>query len=759
MMGWRCICLLSIPCAAAAAPNATFGALADHVVWARINDTGSYDWPGSTLRHFTPVEAFDLLRGRHVLVLGNSVARHVVIALHLLIRGRAPEVHRIKIGGHALPAVESSVWERHGAASAELTPKQKYVSDACRHPNENMSAAAATVNCCVARRKASNYSFILTYAFTATPSEPQIRKSLGLWAEGAHCASSLAPDYVVLCLTQTDVVAFRALARQSAALRKRHPRTTFVLVTPPHVKGSTGLMLRAFDLAAVAESKPFDGVVALPLGESTARGINARVLKHDADNDHHFADAGRLFEVEMLLNAFSIASAAEPDRAATQEPAPWWFADKDARCYVGRYADLTRHFCAGGRCDLQKARDHYREHGRHEGRKYGCGDSSPAIVSSATSGRANSTNGTNGTAGPVVLFCADLVHSDGAWMHAFRSFLTLIVRSRKELPPGTRIHALLPQTVSVDGAVTNLPSVHLQLFNNESLHELARAAGFTFHRQAAGGCNSTACDLRIGTSKYTCATQFGREAPPLPLDSAACQRRHSATFCLALHHQQLWEVLRHRLKQLGSNETFRVSLPVYARSASPLNGACAAYPDACREVQRHVRLADTSAELDAYRRSRARSGGDWSSCQGSEGYAFVRWPLTGLNGTRTLVDFDGKRKWSGGVGEERMPPVGAAFPGGYPFHRLAADLVGIADGTYGLRCLHVNVFFSSKAPDTSDACLRDHRKCRAVDLAAVDPVHWESKQADQVLRIFARLAPGLQLCGNQPLRRVHCPAD
>ena len=49
--------------------------------------------------------------------------------------------------------------------------------------------------------------------------------------------------------------------------------------------------------------------------------------------------------------------------------------------------------------------------------------------------------------------------------------------------------------------------------------------------------------------------------------------------------------------------------------------------------------------------------------------------------------------------------------------------------------------------------------CRAVDLAAADPVHWESKQADQVLRIFARLAPGLQLCGNQPLRRVHCPAD
>ena len=334
MMGWRCIVLLSIECtaalegigtmrlllgaaASAAAPtNATYGALADRVIWARANNTASYTWPNGRLRHFTPVEAFDLLRGRHVLVLGNSVARHVVIALHWLIRGRAPDAHRIRIGSHALPALESSVWDKHGAASAELTPQQKYVTDACRHANENMDVAAATVNCCVARRKASNYSFILTYAFTATPSEPQIRRRLGLWAGRANCASSLAPDYVVLCLTQTDVVAFRALARQCAALRKLHPRTNFVLVTPPHVKRATGLMLRAFDLAAVAEAKPFDGVVALPVGESTARGVSEGVLKRDADDSHNFADAGRLFELEMLLNAFSIASAAEPDRIA-----------------------------------------------------------------------------------------------------------------------------------------------------------------------------------------------------------------------------------------------------------------------------------------------------------------------------------------------------------------------------------------------------------------------------------------------------------
>ncbi len=102
--------LCAVGAAAAAATNATFGALADRVVWARVNNKASYDWPDLRLRHFSPAEAMDLLRGRHVLVLGNSVARHVVIALHLLIRGRAPDVHRMKIGGHVLPEAESSIW-------------------------------------------------------------------------------------------------------------------------------------------------------------------------------------------------------------------------------------------------------------------------------------------------------------------------------------------------------------------------------------------------------------------------------------------------------------------------------------------------------------------------------------------------------------------------------------------------------------------------------------------------------------------------
>ena len=197
--------MLSAVCVAATDSNATFGALADRVEWTRVNDKASYDWPNSTLRHFSPAEAMDLVRGRHVLVLGNSVARHVVVALHMLIGGRAPD-----------------------ARGVQMT---------------------------------------------------------------------------------------------------RHPRTTFILVTPPHTqcddrtirkseklckRGENRSALEAYDAAAVEAATPFDGVVALPIGEATARGLSEGALRHEDTNPYHFHDAGRLFVLEMLLNAFAIATSRRP---------------------------------------------------------------------------------------------------------------------------------------------------------------------------------------------------------------------------------------------------------------------------------------------------------------------------------------------------------------------------------------------------------------------------------------------------------------
>ena len=52
---------LSAVCVAATESNATLGALADRVEWSRVNNKTSYDWPNSTLRHFSPAEAMEML--------------------------------------------------------------------------------------------------------------------------------------------------------------------------------------------------------------------------------------------------------------------------------------------------------------------------------------------------------------------------------------------------------------------------------------------------------------------------------------------------------------------------------------------------------------------------------------------------------------------------------------------------------------------------------------------------------------------------
>ena len=103
--------------------------------------------------------------------------------------------------------------------------------------------------------------------------------------------------------------------------------TTFILVTPPHTqcddrtirkseklckRGENRSALEAYDAAAVEAATPFDGVVVVPIGESTARGLSVGALRHEDTNPYHFHDAGRLFVLEMLLNAFAIATSRRP---------------------------------------------------------------------------------------------------------------------------------------------------------------------------------------------------------------------------------------------------------------------------------------------------------------------------------------------------------------------------------------------------------------------------------------------------------------
>ena len=162
---------------------------------------------------------------------------------------------------------------------------------------------------------------------TGTPAEIQIHRALKRWAGTPSCAGASAPDYAVLFLTEVNHKAFQRLATHSAELRTRHPRTTFILVTPPHTqcddrtirkseklckRGENRSALEAYDAAAVEAATPFDGVVVVPIGESTARGLSEGALRHEDTNPYHFHDAGRLFVLEMLLNAFAIAASRRP---------------------------------------------------------------------------------------------------------------------------------------------------------------------------------------------------------------------------------------------------------------------------------------------------------------------------------------------------------------------------------------------------------------------------------------------------------------
>ena len=45
---------------------------------------------------------------------------------------------------------------------------------------------------------------------------------------------------------------------------------------------------------------------------------------------------------------------------------------ESATCYGRRYPDLAYHFCEEGGCDVHALHDHFRDHGRQEGRRFGC---------------------------------------------------------------------------------------------------------------------------------------------------------------------------------------------------------------------------------------------------------------------------------------------------------------------------------------------------------------------------------------------------
>jgi hypothetical protein len=97
---------------------------------------------------------FELLRGKHLLVVGHSVHRHVVIALHgLLLRPPiAAAVGAVQVRSADLDDAQSSIWPAHGFASAEFD-ERRLLNDKCKESQRKLRLPASVVNSCVAARK------------------------------------------------------------------------------------------------------------------------------------------------------------------------------------------------------------------------------------------------------------------------------------------------------------------------------------------------------------------------------------------------------------------------------------------------------------------------------------------------------------------------------------------------------------------------------------------------------------------------------
>ena len=292
--------------------------LDEEVTWRIRHDTDSgisdvaFAWPReSSLKHYGG-DAFDLLRGTHVLFLGNSVTRELAITLHEMIRRPREQgpIDVVKVKEFDLPKSENSIWIRHGVASAEVTAGPKVLSSKCRTEDSeahNASFSDHVVNCCVAGRTASAEGVVMTYAFTSSPAASAILRVLDAWSNESRndCAPELKPEIAVLGLSHyingTAAQHFVSAVTRVALLR---PEVAFVIVTAGHKNGADLATLERHeaDVLAAARGSP---VIVAPFSVSTAKGIELHALFHENGSNYHFGDAGRYLGAHVVLNAIN----------------------------------------------------------------------------------------------------------------------------------------------------------------------------------------------------------------------------------------------------------------------------------------------------------------------------------------------------------------------------------------------------------------------------------------------------------------------
>ncbi|KAJ1462465.1 hypothetical protein M885DRAFT_610506 [Pelagophyceae sp. CCMP2097] len=309
-----------------------------------------FEWPRAcgALRHFGGGgDVAQVLSATHLLILGNSVTRMLAITLHELLQrpDGARAVDAVRVGAHTLPDRDDRLWPWHGFASVlfDLRPRPQnsamparpmcaekggeFNHEAWMHLDycclQNNAAAALGPRESAKARDAT----LISFAFSFTPSEPQILDALRGWAAVNEtkndCGERFAPEFVLLQLTHGLLPELVDVLDAVNATRNSRPgarETTFLVLTQTEVVVTKGdafsaqfhashADLVAYEAAAELVAAQYDGVVLVPVSAGTVAGMEAGALRHERGNGWHFLDAGRYYLAHMVLNAMRLVRA------------------------------------------------------------------------------------------------------------------------------------------------------------------------------------------------------------------------------------------------------------------------------------------------------------------------------------------------------------------------------------------------------------------------------------------------------------------